>query len=152
MTDRLNQVSVLVTAAGQGIGRVAAPALADEGARVLATDLDPQAAEALAHEHRNISGQKLDVGDAEAMLRLVRAVLPGMLDEQSGSIIDIASVAPSLNGVPRRCAYGASKAAVIGLGKSIAAGLVGSGIRGNAICSGTVERPSLHNLQEAHLG
>jgi 2-keto-3-deoxy-L-fuconate dehydrogenase len=81
--------------------------------------------------------------NATAQFRLVRAVLPGMLAQGRGSIINMSSVASSVTGVPNRCAYGASKAAVIGLTKSVAADFVGKGIRCNAICPGTVESPSL---------
>lgn len=77
------------------------------------------------------------------MYRLTRALLPSMIESGGGSVINMASVASSLKGVPNRCAYGASKAAVIGLTKSIAADYVGHGIRCNAICPGTVESPSL---------
>ncbi len=77
------------------------------------------------------------------MFRLTRAVIPGMLASGGGSIINIASMASSLKGVVNRCAYSASKAAVIGLTKSVAADFVGQGIRCNAICPGTVESPSL---------
>jgi len=78
-----------------------------------------------------------------AMFRLIRAYLPGMLDAGGGSIVNISSVASSIIGVPNRFAYGASKAAVIGLTKAVAADYVGAGIRCNAICPGTVESPSL---------
>jgi len=81
--------------------------------------------------------------NAKAQFRLVRAVLPGMLEQGRGSIINMSSVASSVTGVPNRCAYGASKAAVIGLTKSVAADFVGKGARCNAICPGTVESPSL---------
>jgi len=79
-----------------------------------------------------------------AMYRMIRAFLPGMLTAGGGSIINMSSVASSLKGVPNRFAYCASKAAVIGLTKSVAADFVTRGIRCNAICPGTVESPSLH--------
>ncbi|CAM4098424.1 SDR family oxidoreductase [Bordetella muralis] len=78
-----------------------------------------------------------------AMYETIRAFLPGMLRRGRGSIINMASAASSVKGVPNRFAYGASKAAVVGLTKSIAADFVGQGIRCNSICPGTVESPSL---------
>ncbi len=78
-----------------------------------------------------------------AMYRMIRATLPGMLARGGGSIINMASVASSIKGVPNRCAYTASKAAVVGLTKSVAADYIAQGIRCNAICPGTVESPSL---------
>lgn len=78
-----------------------------------------------------------------AMYRLIRAFLPGMLAAGQGSIINMSSVASSIIGVPNRFAYGATKAAVIGLTKGVAADFVAQGIRCNAICPGTVHSPSL---------
>ena len=83
--------------------------------------------------------------NAKAQYRLVRAFLPGMLAQGRGSIINMSSVASSVTGVPNRFAYGASKAAVIGLTKSVATDFVGKGVRCNAICPGTVESPSLRD-------
>lgn len=78
-----------------------------------------------------------------AMYRMIRAFLPGMLARGGGSIINMASVASSIKGVPNRFAYGASKAAVVGLTKAVAIDFVSQGIRCNAICPGTVDSPSL---------
>ena len=79
-----------------------------------------------------------------AMYRIIKRALPAMLEKGGGSIINISSVASSIKGVPNRFAYGATKAAVIGLTKSVAADFVDKGIRCNAICPGTVDTPSLH--------
>jgi 2-keto-3-deoxy-L-fuconate dehydrogenase len=98
-------------------------------------------------------GTVLDSSDAEwlsafdinvfAIARMTRAFLPGMLEKGAGSIINVASVAGSMRGLPNRCVYGASKAAVIGLTKAVAADFVTRGIRCNAVCPGTVDSPSL---------
>lgn len=87
--------------------------------------------------------------NATAMFHTIRAFLPGMLARGGGSIINMSSVASSVTGVPNRFAYGASKAAVIGITKSIAGDFVGKGIRCNAICPGTVESPSLRDRVRA---
>ncbi len=81
--------------------------------------------------------------NVKSMYRMIRAFLPAMLEAGSGSIINIASVASSIRGLPSRCAYGASKAAVIGLTKAVAADTIKGGVRCNAVCPGTVESPSL---------
>lgn len=184
--------TVLVTAAGQGIGRATALAFVRAGARVLASDineaalgtlprepglsvaqldvLDPQSIASVLTDAGPVdilfncagfvhSGTVLEVRDEEmdlawdlnvkSMLRTVRAVLPGMLERKDGSIINMASVASSICGVPNRFAYSVTKAAVLGLTKSIAADHVGQGIRCNAICPGTVESPSLQDRMRA---
>ncbi len=87
--------------------------------------------------------------NVKSMYRMIRACLPGMLARGGGSIVNMASVASSIKGAPNRCVYGATKAAVIGLTKSVAADYVGQGIRCNAICPGTVESPSLRQRIEA---
>ncbi|HLK26696.1 MAG TPA: SDR family oxidoreductase [Caulobacteraceae bacterium] len=189
MTDRLRGKACLVTAAGQGIGRATAEAFAREGARVLATDVeparlgslngvetraldvtDPAAIAALFAERPAFdvvfncagwvaAGSILDCTDADwarslelnvtSMYRICKAALPAMLDRGSGSIVNVASVASSIKGVPDRFAYGASKAAVIGLTRAIAADFVAKGVRCNAIAPGTVDSPSLRGRMAA---
>ncbi len=189
--DRLKGKRCLVTAAGQGIGRATALAMAAEGGQVVATDVDAGKLADLTAP--GLSTERLDVRDGKAVLalaarlpdidvlfnaagwvehgtildtdeerwafsfdinvtgmyRTIRAFLPGMLEKGAGSIINVASVAGSICGVPNRCAYGASKAAVIGLTKAVAADFVTRGIRCNCICPGTVESPSLEQRMRA---
>jgi 2-keto-3-deoxy-L-fuconate dehydrogenase len=105
------------------------------------------------------AGTVLDCGEADwdysfdlnvrSMYRTIRAALPGMLERGGGSIVNVASVASSLKGMPGRFVYGATKAAVIGLTKSVAADFITRGIRCNAICPGTVESPSLRDRVRA---
>lgn len=84
--------------------------------------------------------------------RLIRAVLPGMVARGGGSIVNMASAAGSIKGAPNRCVYGTTKAAVIGLTKSVAADYVRQGVRCNAICPGTVQTPSLDERIAANAG
>ena len=87
--------------------------------------------------------------NVRAQIRTIKAILPQMLERRDGAIINMATVASSIKGVPNRAAYTISKAAVVGLTKSIAADYTTSNIRVNAICPGTVESPSLHERWHA---
>jgi len=191
MSGRLAGKTALITAAGQGIGRAVAVAMAKEGAKVFATDVNPKLVAAL-EGIDGITPRVLDVLDDAAIARAIdelptldvlfncagfvhhgtildctpkdwdfsfnlnaraqymaiKCALPKMLAkfEQKGtwsSIINMASIAGSIKGLPNRFVYGASKAAVIGLTKAVAADYVQKGIRCNAIAPGTVDTPSL---------
>jgi 2-keto-3-deoxy-L-fuconate dehydrogenase len=99
-----------------------------------------------------MSEQDLDFAlnlNVRAQIRTIKAILPQMLERKDGAIINMATVASSVKGVPNRAAYSISKAAVVGLTKSIAADYTTSNIRVNAICPGTVESPSLHERWHA---
>ena len=87
--------------------------------------------------------------NVKAHYRMIKAYLPGMLAKGKGNVINMASVASSVKGAPNRFVYGASKAAVIGLTKALAADFVAKGIRSNCICPGTVETPSLYDRMRA---
>jgi 2-keto-3-deoxy-L-fuconate dehydrogenase len=104
-------------------------------------------------------GTVLDATEAEwdfafslnvrSIFRTIRAFLPGMLEKGSGSIVNIASAASSIKGAPNRCIYGATKAAIIGLSRSVAADYVTKGVRSNCICPGTIQTPSLNQRIES---
>lgn len=187
MTARLQGKRVLVTGAGQGIGRAIALACAQERASVLATSRTLAKLQDLPGLSSAIAIAALDVTDdlaippviagagavdvlihaagwvhsgtildcspddwarsldqnATSAYRMMRAVLPGMLDRGRGTIVNVASVASSLTGVAGRAAYGASKAALIGLSKAVARDFISRGIRCNVLCPGTTDTPSL---------
>ena len=187
---RLDGKRALVTAAGQGIGRASALAMAAEGAHVFATDVNKDAladlvtegvetfvlnamdAESIASGVSRAApdvlfncagfvhhGTALDVTDddwdfgfalnVQSMARTMKAVLPGMIARGGGSIINMSSACSSIIGAPNRFIYGATKAAVIGMTKSVAVDFVKDGIRCNCICPGTVESPSWHDRVKA---
>jgi len=188
---RLNGKTALVTAAGQGIGRASALAMAREGARVIATDINAEALATLGgqgietrvlnvRDPAAITAIAADVGRVDVLFncagfvangsilecdedqwafsfdlnvtaayRMCRAFLPAMIDGGGGSIINMASVASSIIAVPNRFVYSSTKAAVIGMTKSIAADFITKGIRCNAVCPGTVDTPSLQERMAA---
>ena len=190
---RLAGKRVLMSAAGQGIGRASALMMAAEGARVFATDINP---DTLAQLKADASGDlevfEMDVLDQDAikagveraqpnvlfncagfvhngtieectndewdfafnlncksMFQMMQATLPVMLANGGGSIVNMSSAASSIMGAPNRFVYGATKAAVIGMTKSVAKDYITKGIRCNCICPGTVESPSLHERLHA---
>jgi len=189
---QLNNKTILITAAGQGIGRATAEKFAAVGGQVIATDINEETLAEL-DAIDGINAQKLDVMDGEAVTqfmsqlgpldvlfncagyvasgnileceeadwdfsfnlnvkaqyRLIKLALPDMIKNGGGSIINMSSVASSIKGVPNRLAYCASKAAVIGMTKAVAADFVTDKIRVNAICPGTVDSPSLHDRLRA---
>jgi 2-keto-3-deoxy-L-fuconate dehydrogenase len=108
----------------------------------------------LVHPGTILQSTDEDLDDAfdanvRSMVRIIRAVLPGMLERGDGTIINTSSVVSSVKGVPNRFVYSISKAAIIGLTKALAADYIGQGIRCNAICPGTVDTPSLHERMAA---
>jgi len=186
MSGRLEGKKIIVTAAGQGIGKATAIAFHNEGANVTATDLNDKTLADLNKEYPNIKVNTLDSTDNNAILEFVKtldkvdvlfnavgfvhhgtildceekdwdfsfdvnikamyfmckAIIPLMVKQNGGSIINISSIASSLKGLPNRFVYGASKAAIIGLTKSIASDFVKQNIRCNSIAPGTVFSPS----------
>ncbi len=183
---RLKGKTAVVTAAGAGIGRATAVAFAEQGAHVIATDindnsfeelqglgmqtlqldvLDGKSLNSVAERYKEVDilfncagyvhhGSILDCDDAsydfsmnlnvKGNYKVTKAFLPNMLKRKNSSIIFVASAVSSLIAAPNRFIYGASKAAVIGMMKSIAADFITKGVRANAICPGTVESPSWH--------
>jgi len=186
MSNRLEGKNIIVTAAGQGIGKATAVAFHNEGAHVTATDLNDKTLAELNKEYPKIKVQTLDSTDNNAILKFMKsvdrvdilfnavgfvhhgtildckendwdfsfdvnvksmyqmckAILPLMVKQNGGSIINVSSCASSLKGFPNRFVYGTTKGAVIGLTKSIAADFVKQNIRCNSIAPGTVFSPS----------
>jgi 2-keto-3-deoxy-L-fuconate dehydrogenase len=191
--SRLQNKTALITAAAQGIGLATAKLFAENGATVIAADINAEALARVKVEIPSIQTVVLDVTNSDdvnafcaqltkvdilfncagyvhagtvlecseddwdlahnlnvkSMYRLIRGVLPLMVKQQAGSIINMASVASSIKGVPNRFVYSTTKAAVIGLTKAVAVDYVQQGIRCNAICPGTVHTPSLENRMRA---
>jgi|TARA_B110000438_G_scaffold370_1_gene408 3-hydroxybutyrate dehydrogenase len=186
MSKRLEGKNIIVTAAGQGIGKATAIAFHNEGANVTATDLNDKTLTDLNKKYPKIKIYTLDSTDNTAILNFMKninkvdvlfnavgfvhhgtildceekdwdfsfdvniksmffmckAVLPKMIKQNTGSIINVSSIASSLKGLPNRFVYGSSKAAIIGLTKSIASDFVKKNIRCNVIAPGTVFSPS----------
>ena len=186
MSNRLKDKVALVTAAGQGIGKATAIAFHNEGAKVIATDINDKTLAELNKEYPKIEVKNLDstnydtikkyvseidkidilfnaVGfvhhgtilecdekdwdfssnvNVKSMYFMCKAILPLMVKQKEGSIINVSSCASSLKGFPNRFVYGTTKGAVIGLTKSIAADFVQQNIRCNSIAPGTVFSPS----------
>ena len=186
MTDRLKEKVALVTAAGQGIGKATAIAFHNEGAKVIATDINDKTLNDLNKEYPKIEIQNLDSTNKDAIKNFIstiskidilfnavgfvhhgtilecdekdwdfssninvksmyfmcKAILPMMVKQNGGSIINVSSCASSLKGFPNRFVYGTTKGAVIGLTKAIAADFVKQNIRCNSIAPGTVFSPS----------
>ncbi|WP_170357476.1 SDR family oxidoreductase [Ruegeria arenilitoris] len=193
MSERLVGKRVLVTAAGQGIGRASAIAMAREGAQVFATDINLENLSSIRSENlENIEIFEMDVTDdacvaqgaeranpdvlfncagfvhhgtildatdeewdfamdlnVRSMMRTTKAVLPRMVERGGGSIINMSSALGSIIGAPNRFVYGVTKAAVVGLTKSVAVDFITKGIRCNCICPGTVDSPSWRDRVEA---
>ena len=183
---KLENKNIIVTAAGQGIGRATAIAYLKEGANVTATDINEKTLKSLNEEFPNIKVSILDstkndainnffskidkvdvlfnaVGyvhhgtimeceekdwdfsfnvNVKSMYLMIKEILPKMIKQNKGNIINMSSIVSSLRGLPNRFAYGATKAAIVGLTKSIAADFIKSNIRCNAIAPGTVHTPS----------
>ena len=186
MNKRLNNKNIVVTAAGQGIGRATAIAFSKEGANVYATDINDKTLKTLNKDYSNIKVKNLDSTNKKAveefakslekvdvlfnavgfvhhgnilecdekdwdfsfnaniksMFFMIKSIIPIMIKQNKGNIINVSSIASSLRGLPNRFVYGTTKAAIVGQTKSIAADFIKNNIRCNAIAPGTVHTPS----------
>ena len=193
MSKRLENKNILITAAGQGIGRATAIAFYNEGAKVYATDINEKTLKTLKEEYSEIEIYNLDstnktavekycsqiknidvlfnaVGfvhhgtilecdekdwdfsfnvNIKSMYFMTKSILPKMIKQNKGSIINVSSIASSLRGLPNRFVYGTTKAAIIGFTKSIASDFLKNNIRCNAIAPGTVHTPSWEDRVQA---
>jgi len=193
MNKRLENKDVIITAAGQGIGRATAIAFHNEGANVIATDINEGTLEILNKEYPNIKVKKLDSTDKDvvekfsesldkvdilfnavgfvhhgtildcdekdwdfsfnvnikSMYFMTKSILPKMIKQNKGNVINVSSIASSLKGLPNRFVYGTTKAAIIGFTKSIASDFLKNNIRCNAIAPGTVHTPSWEERVQA---
>ena len=193
MSKRLEGKNIIVTAAGQGIGKATAIAFHNEGANVIATDLNDKTLAELNKEHSKIKIFTLDSTDNNAILNFMKSVdkvdvlfnavgfvhhgtileckeedwnfsfdvniksmyfmtksiLPKMIKQNKGNVINISSIVSSLRGLPNRFVYGTTKAAIIGFTKSIASDFLKHNIRCNAIAPGTVHTPSWEERVQA---
>ena len=193
MSKRLKDKRVLITAAGQGIGRATAIAFHNEGAKVYATDINDKTLKNLKDEFPEINVYNLDSTNKSAITKycsqldvidvlfnavgfvhhgtileceekdwdfsfdvniksmyfMTKEVLPKMIKQNKGSIINVSSIASSLKGLPNRFVYGTTKAAIIGFTKSIASDFLKNNIRCNAIAPGTVHTPSWEGRVQA---
>ena len=183
---KLENKNIIVTAAGQGIGRATAIAYLKEGANVTATDINEKTLKSLKDEFPDIKVSILDstknndikeffsnidkvdvlfnaVGyvhhgtimecdekdwdfsfnvNVKSMYLMIKEIIPKIIKQNKGNIINMSSIVSSLRGLPNRFVYGATKAAIVGLTKSIAADFIKNNIRCNAIAPGTVHTPS----------
>ena len=190
---KLENKNIIVTAAGQGIGRATAIAYSKEGANVIATDINEKTLKSLSNEFPNIKVNILDstknndikdffskidkvdvlfnaVGyvhhgtiiecdekdwdfsfdvNVKSMYFMIKETLPKMIKQNKGNIINMSSIASSLRGLPNRFVYGTTKAAIVGLTKSIAADFIKNNIRCNVIAPGTVHTPSWEERVQA---
>ena len=193
MNKRLENKNVIITAAGQGIGKATAIAFHNEGANVIATDINEGTLEILNKEYPNIKVKKLDSTDKDvvekfsesldkvdilfnavgfvhhgtildcdekdwdfsfnvnikSMYFMTKSILPKMIKQNKGNVINVSSIASSLKGLPNRFVYGTTKAAIIGFTKSIASDFLKNNIRCNAIAPGTVHTPSWEERVQA---